>query len=88
MAMLRSTDTRPLRLWPGVVIVILQWLVRFVLPVVAPETLLYALIGGILGGALAIVLWWVFFSRAPWSERLGAIVLMCAGMFATKYIVH
>jgi outer membrane protein assembly factor BamB len=50
--------------------------------------LLYTLIGGIFGGGLAIVLWWVFFSRAPWSERLGAIVLMIAGMFATKSIIH
>src|SRR5713101_2502695 len=88
MAISRSTDTRPLRLWPGVVIVILQWLLRFVVPVVVPDALLYALIGGIFGGALAIVLLWVFISRAPWSERLGAIVLMIAGMFATKSIVH
>src|SRR5258708_1938553 len=87
MATLRST-TRPLRLWPGVVILILQWLLRFVLPVVVPGALLYGLIGGIFGGGLAIVLWWVFFSRAPWSERLGAIVLMIVGMFATKSIVH
>src|SRR5204863_6444266 len=46
------------------------------------------LIGGIFGGALAIVLWWMFFSRARWSERLGAIVLMILAMFATKSIVH
>jgi outer membrane protein assembly factor BamB len=88
MAIARSTDTRPLRLWPGVVIVILQWLLRFVVPVVVPGALFYALIGGIFGGGLGIVLWWVFFSRAPWSERLGAIVLMIAGMFAAKSIVH
>src|SRR5438093_268925 len=88
MAIPRSTDTRPLRLWPGVVIVILQWLLRFAVPVVVPDALAYALIGGLFGGGLAIVLWWVFFSRAAWSERLGAIVLMIAGMFATKSIVH
>jgi len=82
------TRRKPLRLWPGVVLVILQWLLRFVVPVVVPDALLYALIGGIFGGGLAIVLWWVFLSRAPWSERLGAIVLMIAGMFATKSIVH
>jgi len=87
MAMPRSTDTRPLRLWPGVVIVVLQWLVRFVLPVVVPDALVYALLGGIFGGALAIVLWWLFFSRAAWSERVGAIVLMVAGMFAAKSIL-
>ena len=88
MAIPRSTNTRPLRLWPGVVIVVLQWLLRFVVPVVVPGALLYALGGGIFGGGLAIVLWWVFFSRAPWSERLGAILLMIVGMVATKRIVH
>src|SRR5713226_7560423 len=88
MAISRSTDRRPLRLWPGVVIVILQWLLRFVVPVVVPDALVYALIGGVFGGGLAIILWWVFFSRAPWLERLGAIGLMIVGMFATKSIVH
>src|SRR5947208_950579 len=88
MAIPRSTDTRPLRLWPGVVIVTLQWLLRFVVPVVVPDALVYALIGGVFGGGLAIILWWVFFSRARWSEGLGAIVLMIVGMIATKSIVH
>ncbi|MBI3472944.1 MAG: PQQ-like beta-propeller repeat protein [Candidatus Solibacter usitatus] len=53
-----------------------------------PDALIYALIGGVFGGGLAIVLWWVFFSRAAWLERLGAILLMIAGLFATKNIVH
>jgi hypothetical protein len=57
MAMSRSTDTRALRLWPGVVIVILQWLLWLVVPVVVPDALVYALIGGVFGGGLAIVLW-------------------------------
>jgi len=82
-----STLRKPLRLWPGVVIVILQWLVRFVVPVVAPEAIPFAVIGGIVGG-LAVVVWWVFFSRAPWSERLGAVVLMIAALFATRLILH
>jgi outer membrane protein assembly factor BamB len=38
-------------------------------------------------GALLIVLWWVFFSRAPWSERLGAVGLIVAGLFATSRII-
>jgi hypothetical protein len=53
------TPRRPLRLWPGVAIVVLQWLVRFVVPVVAPDALLSGVIGGMVGG-LAVFVWWVF----------------------------
>src|SRR5207302_5521443 len=39
-------------------------------------------------GGLAIVVWWVVFSRARWSERLGAVVLMVVTLFATSRIIH
>ncbi len=81
------TPRKPLRLWPGVVIVILQWLVRFGLPVVEPEAMPIGMIGGLVGG-LAIVVWWAFLSRAPWSERLGAIALMIVALFATSRLIH
>lgn len=66
---------KPLRLWPGVVAVALQWLAWFGVPAVVPGAGFYGVMGGIACG-LAILLWWLFFSRAPWSERVGAIVLM------------
>ena len=81
------TPRRPLRLWPGVVIVILQWLIKLGTPIVAPGAMAFAVIGGLVG-ALAVIVWWVFFSRAPWSERLGAVVLMILGMFATFPLLH
>lgn len=72
--------TRPtLRLWPGLVLVALTWLVRFALPVVAPNALMYAVLGGI-GGGLLVLLWWLFASRAPWRDRLLGAALFGAAM--------
>jgi outer membrane protein assembly factor BamB len=78
---------RPLRLWPGVVAVALQWLVRFVVPIVIPGTGGPALLGGLAGG-LAVIVWWLFFSLAPWSDRVGAIVVMAGALLATSRLVH
>ena len=83
----KPTLPKPLRLWPGVVAVALQWLARFVLPIVVPEAALYGVLAGVFGG-LVVLVWWLFFSRAPWSERMGAIVLMPVALFATSRIVH
>ena len=71
-----------LRLWPGVVIVAAQWLARFGIPIVAPDQTMYAVIGG-LAGFFAIAVWWLFFSRAAWFDRIAAMVLMIAAMAAT-----
>jgi hypothetical protein len=82
------TPRKPLRLWPGVAIAIVQLLVMFLGPVVAPDALLpVGMLGGVVG-ALLIFLWWLLFSRARWYERVGAIVLMAAAIFATKAIAH
>jgi outer membrane protein assembly factor BamB len=77
-----------LKLWPGVVIVMLQWLIRFGIPVIVPgnNATQIGVFGGLLGG-LAIVLWWVFFSRAPRSERWGAIVLMTVALIASSHML-
>jgi outer membrane protein assembly factor BamB len=81
-----ATRPKQLRLWPGVVIVILLWLIRFGSPVVAPDATFFGVLAGFVGAA-AIVLWWLLLSRAPWSERLGAVALMIVALFATKRIV-
>ena len=82
-----STPRKPLRLWPGVVAAALLLLVRFVVPLVAPGSGGTAVLGG-LAGALIVIVWWLFFSRAPWSERTGAIVLMVLAGFATWPLLH
>ena len=77
---------QPLRLWPGVIAAVLLLLVRFGLPVVLPEQTIYAVLGGFVG-ALVILVWWLFFSRASWSERLGAMVLILVALAATWRLV-
>ena len=78
---------RPLRLWPGVVAAVLLLLVRFVAPIAVPGNMMFWVLGGLVG-ALAVGVWWLFFSRAPWVERVGAIVLMIAAAFATSRLIH
>jgi hypothetical protein len=78
---------KPLRLWPGVLAVTLQWFLRFVLPLIWADSLLYSVLGGLAFG-LVIILWWAFFSRAPIVERWAAIVLMIGAVALTKRVVH
>ena len=77
---------KPLRLWPGVALAVLLVLVRFGAPLF-PDGAMIGLLGSVAGGAL-ILLWWLLFSRAPWVERIGAVVLMVVAVFATYFVVH
>lgn len=83
----RPTDKKPLRLWPGVVAAALLLLARFGVPLVAPEALIFGVAGGLVG-ALAITVWWAFFSRGPRFERWIAVPLMVIAVFVTKPILH
>jgi hypothetical protein len=79
---------KPLRLWPAVVIATIQLLVMFGGPVVAPEAPIpVGMLGGIVG-ALAVFLWWLFFSRARWLERVGAIILIIVAVLAARSVAH
>ena len=73
---------KPLREWPGVVIVLLQLGGWFGAAILSPDFTAYGVLAGVVGG-LAVVGWWLFFSRAGWYERLGVLVLMIAAMAAT-----
>ncbi len=78
---------KPLRLWPGVAAAVLLCLVTFGIPLVMPDQGGTAILGGVACGAIVIV-WWLFFSRAPWVDRLGAIVVMVVAVLLTKLVVH
>ncbi len=81
------TPRKPLRLWPGAAAAVLILLAMVAVPLVMPEFMIFGMLGGVVGG-MVIVLWWVLFSRAPWSERIGAVVVMVVAVFATRAIVH
>jgi len=84
---------KPLRLWPGIALAILILALRFIAPAVGPEKIgemplsVIAAFGGLFA-SLAILLWWLIFSRAPWLERLAVFVVMAAGLFLTYRLVH
>jgi outer membrane protein assembly factor BamB len=88
-----STGRQPLRLWPGVALAAVLVLARYILPLVAGDTMILdfplVFIGVIGGVAIAVVIavWWLFFSRAPWAERLGVLALMVAAFFVTRLAV-
>jgi len=76
------TRQKPLRLWPGVVIVVLQWVARFVVPELSSEAALYGILGGVFGGGLATLVWWAFFSRC---HRM--CVCICLIVFPPQHCV-
>jgi len=78
---------KSLRLWPGIIIVVLQWLIRFVLPALAPDTIAIGIFGGVLLG-LALFVWWTFFSRAPRLERWIAVPLMIIALVVSAQFLH
>lgn len=82
-----SALRRPLRLWPGVMIVVLQWLLWLGLPSVWPEGAMVSVLSAV-GGGVLVAVWWLFLSRAAWVERLGAIVLMVAAVAVAYRLVH
>ena len=86
-SVIEQSQKKQLRLWPGIVIVNLQWVLRFVIPVVVPEATAIGVLGGVVGG-FALVIWWLFFSRAPRLERWMAFVLMIIALVLTKQMVH
>jgi outer membrane protein assembly factor BamB len=80
------TARKPLRVWPGIAAVVVQWFGFFVLPMIAPDALLYGIFGALVC-AVVVLVWWAFFSRVPQAERWGAIVLIIVAWFATSRVI-
>ncbi len=83
-------DRRPparIRLWPGVVLLSMQWVVWLLLPLAVPEAGLVSVLGGV-GLGLAVIAWWVGFSRVPWPERIGALLVSVVAIVVARRFVH
>src|SRR5262245_44858069 len=74
---------RPIRLWPGVALAITVVALSYGIPAVLPDYVAFGFLGSVVC-SLGIALWWLFASRAPWSERLAAVGLMAIAGAATR----
>src|SRR5262249_50098651 len=75
-----------LRLWPGVLIIVLQWLLITVPGWVVPGNMTHflAMFWGPILGLIALAAWWLFGSRLRWADRwLG--LLACGAAAAAAW---
>jgi outer membrane protein assembly factor BamB len=81
-----TPSERRLRLWPGVVIVALLWLVSTLPGWLAPASMIqfYGMFIGPMVAALAFVVWWLFASRLRWRDRF-LVLLACAVVGAATW---
>ncbi len=79
----------PLRIWPGLAGAALLLAARFGLKAAVPGFPGFLLaMQGVMACAVAILVWWLFFSRAAWLERMGALGLLVGGLGATWWGKH
>ena len=84
-----QTPRKRLRLWPGIVLVVLQLVFRFGVKAAVPgiKGFGWAVMGSLVL-TLAILVWWMFFSRARWAERLGGVGLIVLALGGTWLLKH
>jgi outer membrane protein assembly factor BamB len=79
-----GATAKRLRIWPGIVVLVVQWLLMTVPHWLAPGTMVGGMIarfGGPLFGMLGVIIWWLFLSRLRWRDRflgLGACAILAA----------
>jgi outer membrane protein assembly factor BamB len=78
-----------LRLWPGVVIVIAEWILITVPGWIAPATFTHfmTMFWGPILALVALTIWWLLGSRIRWANRLLGL-LACAGTCAVFWPLY
>ncbi len=79
----------PLRVWPGVLVVALQW-AALLLGSLNPGTPIqfFSMIGAPTLGTLLLLLWWLLLSRARWSERGAGSAALVLGIVVAYLLAH
>jgi len=83
-----GTPERKLRLWPAIAIVLIQWVVYSTKGFLPPGTTIQmaAIMWTPMLVGVAIVVWWLAASRAPWRERgLGLFAWLAAGAITVPF---
>jgi outer membrane protein assembly factor BamB len=82
-------ERRP-RLWPALVLVVLQAGVIYVPRRVVPGTVTQFMLQmwGTIGCGAAVLLWWLFASRLPWKHRLAALASFVVATAAAVAFCH
>jgi outer membrane protein assembly factor BamB len=78
---------KPLRLWPGVAAAVVLVVMRYVAANVLPAARETGQIAGYASAAIIIV-WWLFFSRLRWLERIAALLMIAIAVVATRPLLH
>jgi outer membrane protein assembly factor BamB len=81
---------KPLRLWPGVALAAAIPLFWFALPLAMPVSTTAKIVSkaGAPLAALLIFVWWLVASRAPWLERVLALLAAVAGLAVASRFLH
>ncbi|MBT3250788.1 MAG: PQQ-like beta-propeller repeat protein [Candidatus Marinimicrobia bacterium] len=82
-----TAQPKQLRLWPGIALGVLLLIFKIVIPMVLPDALGIAMFGGLILG-IAVIIWWLFFSRAPFLDRFGALFLMVLTLIMVRPFLH
>ena len=78
-------DVKP-RLWFGTVasvLIVIGLSIGIFLNLAMPNAAAIGMLVSLVSG-LAIIVWWLFFSRVRWAERLGAMAVLIAAWFAMR----
>lgn len=82
----QEQNDRSINILPGIIIVAVQLAIRFLLPLIEPDMLMLSMMSGPLG-AVALIVWWCFFSRAPVIERIIAPIAAIASLVLVSFFV-